>query len=806
MIETYEITIPGMVQGIGFRPFVAELAEDLGITGTVCNCGGIVTIVCEVRSTEVLEEFQRRLRFSHPQGAEVGEIRIAPIDRKTAEAMGFRADGFHIVESRGDLKGYTPKLPADISICEDCRKEMLDPSNRRHRYPFISCTLCGPRYSIIEKIPYDRDNITMKDFEMCPDCRNEYTRRGDRRRHAQTISCRKCGPQLIYTRMGVGGSVSLPEQGAEPELTEDRAITQCIEDLRTGKVLILKGIGGYQIACLASSEEASETIRKIKGREAKPFAVMFPDVESLREFAEVSEAEEKLLRSSATPIVLVRAREDGERLAPSVCGKSDHIGAFLPYTGLHIQLTAVCGPLVMTSCNRSAEPIITGDENALEFARECGASVAGVAWNKRRIVTPLDDSVTRVFENEPVFIRRSRGYVPEPVQLQTGAIFPGISGTALAMGGDLKSAFALASGERVYMSQYFGDLEEYSVTAALEKGIDRMTSLFALKPDRIIADLHPGYVSTRIASELAEKWQVPLRKVQHHRAHAASVMAEAGLRSYIGIAMDGTGYGDDGAVWGSEFFLCKEGSMDRVSHLSYTTLAGGDASSKNAKQNALCQMLSLGLEPEGFGNSAERSLLQAALSHGIGTSQNGSMGRLFDAVSAILGICDLNRYEGECAILLEQAANCALKKGLEPVPMAFHLSEQTEGVEAGSILWDRKPVLEACLAEGRTLRGTGSSNEGMGSAADPELRERLALGFHLALADGILRTCKMLRDRTGESKVALSGGCFANMLLCGRTVSALKNAGFEVFTTKKVPGNDSGLALGQVYAETLLRS
>ena len=227
---------------------------------------------------------------------------------------------------------------------------------------------------------------------------------------------------------------------------------------------------------------------------------------------------------------------------------------------------------------------------------------------------------------------------------------------------------------------------------------------------------------------------------------------------------------------------------------------------KNAKQNALCQILSLGLEPEGFGDHAERSLLQAALSHGIGTSQNGSMGRLFDAVSAILGICDLNRYEGECAILLEQAANRALKKGLEPVPMAFHLSEQTEGGEAGLILWDRKPILETCLAEGRTLREAGSGNDGMGSVADPELRDRLALGFHLALADGILRTCEILRDRTGESKVALSGGCFANMLLCGRTVSALKNAGFEVFTNKKVPGNDSGLALGQVYAETLLRS
>ncbi len=784
----YEITIPGMVQGIGFRPFVAETAEDLGITGTVCNCGGIVTIVCEVRSTEVLEEFQKRLRFSHPQGAEVGEIRIAPIDRETAETMGFTSQGFRIVESRGDLKGYIPQLPADIAICEACKKEMLDPSDRRHGYPFISCTLCGPRYSIIEKIPYDRDNISMKDFEMCPDCRREYTKRGDRRRHAQTISCRKCGPLLIYSRSG-------------EELTEDDALSRCITDLKAGKVLILKGIGGYQIACLASSEEASETIRKIKGREAKPFAVMFPNMESLLEYAETSEAEENLLKSPAAPIVLLRARENGKKLAPSVCGKSDHIGAFLPYTGLHIQLTAACGPLVMTSCNASSEPIITEDEKALEFAKACGDVVAGVAGNARRIVTPLDDSVTRVFEGEPVFIRRSRGYVPEPVILKKAAV----RGCALAMGGDLKSVFALASGDRVYMSQYFGDLEEYSVTAALEKGIERMKTLFALDPDRVIADLHPGYVSSRIAEELAEKMQVPLWKVQHHRSHVASVMAETGLRDCIGIAMDGTGYGDDSAVWGSEFFLCKEGSMDRASHLDYTELAGGDVSSKNARQNALCQILSLGLsaEAEAIGDPSERSLLQAVLTHGIGTSRNGSMGRLFDAVSAILGICEMNRYEGECAILLEQAAHRALKAGLPPVPMAFELSEQTGGENAG-IIWSRKPVLETCLNESGLMQ---DGREGAQlRAADMEIRDRLALGFHLAVADGILKTCEILRDRTGESKVVLSGGCFANMLLCGRTVSALKNAGFEIFWNKKVPGNDSGLALGQIYAEYLLRS
>lgn len=735
---TLSILVFGVVQGVGFRPFVARLAGRLGITGTVKNNGGIVEITATAEQ-QAMESFLHRLKSQQPPGAQVAQVLSEPVREE-------RFEGFRILTS-ADGSGETPLLPPDLPICPDCVREMEDPSDRRYGYPFISCVACGPRYSILDALPYDRCNITMKDFPMCPACEAEYT--GEtRRRHAQTISCRDCGPQLLLASAD-GGTFS-----------KEEALRRGVALLRTGAVLALKGIGGYQFACSPFDAEAVERLRRLKRRDKKPFAVMFSSMESIREYCRVSEEEQELLQSAARPIVLLEKTRDA--FCTGVSGESRFLGAFLPCTGLHLLLTQACGPLVMTSGNLSNEPILFRDEEMLALQSD---DLKGVLYHTRRILTPMDDSVARVICGAPQLIRRSRGYVPAPVFLERAVRRP-----VLAAGGDLKACFCLLSGNRAYLSPHFGDMEEYGVSRVYRENLERMERIFRIRPAAAACDLHPGYRTVR----LAERLGLPLTRIQHHHAHIASVMAEHRLQSCIGAAFDGTGYGTDGAVWGGEFLLCRGDRFERAAHLGYVTLCGGDDMARDAERTALCYLLAAGLETP----SARFPLVRAAVESGVNTCESSSMGRLFDAVGAILGLRLCNTYEGECAVALENAAAAARAAGVESFPLQFAISE-----EHGTMVLDQAGLVGQIARAVRAGADAGA----------------LALGFHRAAACAVREVFRRIRARSGETNAALSGGVFANRLLTEECVQLLEADGFRVFLNSAVPCGDGGLCLGQAW-------
>lgn len=749
---TLLITVLGIVQGVGYRPFAARLAERLGIRGTVRNSGGIV----EIRAYGdplILDRFMRLLSEECPSGAKVTSV------TSVTEPDGDLPDGFSIVESHGSEE-HTPVLPADLPMCDACRAELSDPENRRHSYPFISCTDCGPRFSIMRSIPYDRETVTMDVFPMCGECAAEY--RGDnRRRHAQTISCLSCGPQLLLRQNGF-------------EYEKEEAMHLAIGTLRSGGVLALKGIGGYQLACRPDDASAVRRIRDIKNRLKKPFAVMFPDLESIRSLCRLSGEEESLLASAARPIVLLMPL-DGSLWTETNTG-SRFLGAFLPNTGLHQMLTDALGPLIMTSANLSGDAILFSDD---EIFRAKNLAVDGILYHTREILTPLDDSVVKVTAGRTQIIRRSRGFVPLPISLEKAG-----GASILAFGGDLKSAFCLYKDCRAYMSQYFGDIENYTVRKNYIAGVSHMKNLFRIEPQILACDLHPLYRT----SDLAAKWSapseddvlpwdrpnLPIVRVQHHHAHIASVMAEHELESVIGVAFDGTGYGTDGAVWGSEFLLCRGVEFERMGHLRYVTLCGGDEASRNAGMTAFCYLSAGGAEPA----HPDSDVIRAALKSGLFTAKTSSMGRLFDAVSAILDISRENTYEGESAILLENTAYRALSAGTEPYSLHFPLSFDEGQITADPVA----VIMEISRAYG----------EGADAGA-------LALGFHYAVAEMTLAICLWIREKSGENKAALSGGVFANEILMTNCIALLEKNGFQVYTNEQVPANDGGIALGQVY-------
>lgn len=742
---TVFITVYGIVQGVGYRPFVAGLARRLEIAGTVRNSGGIVEIAASGEQQRV-EEFLHCLHTSVPDGAQVVKIDTVPAPEQ-------QFGGFTILKSgkAAQDREETPMIPPDLPMCGECRKELYAPENRRRGYPFISCASCGPRFSIMDTLPYDRETTTMKDFSMCPDCAQEY--KAGRRCHAQTVSCHNCGPQLILL---AGGT----------EFEKQDALERAIALLKGGAVLAVKGVGGYQFVCSPTDEVAVERLRLLKGREKKPFAVMFPAIESIREMCDVNADEENMLLSTARPIVLLNKKSDG--FCSAVCGESRFLGAFLPCTGLHQLLTDACGPLIVTSGNFTSEPIIFKDDDIIQLNIPY---LSGVLYNTRRIVTPLDDSVGRVACSVPQVIRRSRGYVPLPVILEQGADQP-----VLAMGGDLKSSFCLLSGDRAYLSQYFGDLENYRVYENYQYGLKHMEQLLRISPRRIACDLHPGYQSSALAQRLAKEFGLdsPL-PVQHHHAHAASVMAEHRLNGCIGVIFDGTGYGTDGTVWGGEFLLCRGADFERRAHLSRILLCGGDAAAKNAVLTADCYRFAAGEET----GSERFPFVEAALKHRVNTQKSSSMGRLFDAVSALLGIRKENSYEGECAIALENAAAAAKGAGKEPVPFHFSINQNPDGEwEADQADFIRQ-LLQAVQS--------GKDND------------RIALGFHRALAETVLTVCRKIREESGENRVALSGGVFANLILLQDCFDRLISDGFKVFLNSAVPSNDGGICLGQAW-------
>lgn len=758
-----KITVSGLVQGIGFRPFVAELAEELSLTGQVKNLGGIVEIIVS-GDKQAVDDFIQRLKCV----SETGELPGCRIDALEVEEVGSSDtkafDGkFQIVES-GNGRELRRFLPVDLPTCDRCIAEMHDPKNRRYRYPFISCTACGPRFSIQKNVPYDRETITMDVFEMCEECRVEYTEKGNIRRHAQTIACKDCGPRLKY--------VAHSDMQEFLQISdEQQAISESVQALLQGKIGAIKDIGGYHFAFLPTNSKAANRLREFKNRDKKPFAVMFLNLDEVREYCEVSEKEAALLTSSARPIVLLNKKKD---FVPEVCGESDRIGALLPCNPLQILLLEETGPLVMTSGNRGGEPIIISEE---EMCIHLGNGIDFMLTHDREILTPLDDSIYQVAETGDIqLIRRARGLAPEPITLEQK-----LQQDTFAAGGDLKAVFALGREELVYLSQYFGDLEDVRCAESREKGIQHMIDLLEIQPEITVGDLHPTYFSTQDIE----------KKIQHHHAHVASVIAEHGLEGKVlGVACDGTGYGTDGTIWGSEFLMCEEDKMQRIGHFSSVKLVGGDASAKQADMTLYSYMLEArerGLDVAAFfqekeADSKNFTLQEMAWKQNINTAYSSSMGRLFDAAAALLDICLYNSYEGECAILLEKAAHIGKVEAKSfDAKLHIDLIEKDDVWQADSV----KLLVDLYQMKSRYSK------------------EELAYLFHHAVALSIVEMAGQICQKYNTNQVALSGGTFINRILLKEVVEGLGKKGINVYLNEKVPCGDGGIALGQIYLALL---
>ncbi|MCI2061626.1 MAG: carbamoyltransferase HypF [Eubacteriaceae bacterium] len=746
---TEKITLWGIVQGVGFRPFVAKIADRMSMTGEVLNKGGLVEIVV-TDTPKRIDEFVRALEREKPAPAEIVHIK-----RETLIAREFT--GFTILSSdEGGLEAAM--IPADLAVCPDCLREMYDKENRRYMHPFISCMVCGPRYTIIDRIPYDRDNTAMIDFPMCSQCEEEYTTLTDRRYHAQTISCHDCGPQMEY-------KLNTAEDSLKGPLEKAAAL------LKEGRVIAFKSMGGYNLIANPFDEQEVSDLREVKNREEKPFAIMFRSVEEIKEYCYMNEVEEKLITSSARPILLLERKpiEELQDMKPrnySELAKSRFVGAFLPSMGgQYIMLDYFGGPLIVTSANSSGMPIIRTEKEMFDFM-DNQPLVSEAFYNLREIRVTVDDSVVRVIDGQPQMIRRSKGYAPVPLYME------GAEGQILAAGGQLKNSFCVSKGPFAYVSQYFGDMDTVESQEIYNYNVDRMSGLFRITPEKIVCDMHPLYYTTKFAETYAKEHDIPLLKVQHHHAHVGSVMAEHSLRGpVIGVSFDGTGYGTDGNIWGGEFLVCENGEMIRAAHLKYVKMIGGDRSMKEAWKSAASYIHAVDsgymeyshddeitvdikdiieyAEINGILDDDDFQTAIAAMDHDINTIYSSSMGRLFDAVSAMLGICSYNEYEGECAMLLEDAAAEAIKNP-----------------------------------------GEEDSNE-------------LALMFHQRIAEMIRIQCLRIWDDYGIRKVALTGGTFQNKILMEMTLELLRNEGFEVYYNVSVSPNDGGIALGQTYIASM---
>lgn len=805
-----KFTIIGLVQGIGYRPFVARIAEELNISGWVRNTGGIVTVLAAGDESS-LRELYRRLSCDVPTGGFVNkiiveditndgfenEVVVENVDNIAEAETDFVDSEFRIIESDQDQAANLPLIPADIATCDKCKEELLDPNNRRYGHPFISCTICGPRYSIIEKLPYDRNTITMDDFEMCPDCKNEYTAKEDRRRHAQTIACHKCGPKLDFTLVsGVlpdeensQNAGNLAKDNVHRKFTSEfLENSDAVSVLKNGGILAIKDIGGYHLSCDPFNANAVAALRKLKHREQKAFAVMFENVEQVREYCQVNEQEAELLESPARPIVLVRRKKCLSNFADNVCLTSPDIGAMLPCNPVQIMLARACGPLIMTSGNASGDVLETENEKMLAWLQERVASgefdevPIGILSHDRRILRPMDDSVMKVVRGRQQFIRRGRGHVPNPISIEA-------AGEVFAAGGDLKSSFCYVKNGLAYVSQYLGDLESVSCQKFYKNEMQAMRTIFGFNPNSLVADMHPGYFSRTAAANKASENSLPISYVQHHKAHVASVIAEHKLDGpVLGFAFDGTGYGDDGTIWGSEVFRWDGiGRMERVAHLKPMKLIGGDEGAKNCDTILVGMLHNNGIEiPDWIKERTNSELIVAAIDNGINLVTSTSMGRLFDAVSALLDICHYNSYEGQAPIELENIA--ALADELETEGdecFSFSLGED------GDIKALLKNIVNTIIANRNSIIKESDSDEEI----TKELKGKIARGFIDAIADYVYMICK----REKINQIVLSGGTFLNRILLEKTINKLEAEGFKVYISEQLPPGDGGICLGQAY-------
>lgn len=746
------ILIEGVVQGVGFRPFVYRLAETHRLGGSVRNAQQGVLIDAE-GDREALARFLDELESTAPSSARTRRITV------TWATPLHDAGTFRIDPSAGE--GEPALFPApDLAVCTACLAEMGDPGNRRHAYPFLNCTQCGPRFTIIRALPYDRERTSMAPFTMCALCREEYEDVRDRRFHAEPTACPTCGPRLALLDSG----------GRALDVTDP--LQRVVAALRAGQIVALKGLGGYHLACDATAPGVVSELRRRKARDAKPLAVMVGSLDAARRLCVISDGEADLLQSAARPIVLLERRPPGagQEVADEVAPRLRHLGLMLPYTPLqHLLLERVDRPLVMTSGNRSDEPITYQDGDAL-------ARLGGIAdlflVHDRPIEVRCDDSVARIGDGAPLVLRRARGYVPLAISLAHESAEP-----ILACGGELKNTFALVRGREVFLSQHLGDLGDERAYRAWTDAIAHLQRLLNLTPRVVAHDFHPGYRSTAYARMLDGVRHIP---VQHHHAHIASCLADNGVDArVIGVAWDGTGYGTDGHVWGGEFLLADLAGFERVGSFQEVAMPGGEAAVREPWRMAAVFLQAAYGEAMGeldlaFVRRLDRSawrLLSRAAERGLNAPPTSSAGRLFDAVASILGLRDRVDFEAQAAMELEGLA--------EP--------------EA-----DRVYAVDLPEKDGRTVVRTPDIVRGVvddllaGVSAD-----RIGSRFHATLADVIVKTCSRLRERSGLDRVALSGGVFQNVRLSRLAVDGLRRAGFEVYTHHQVPPNDGGLALGQ---------
>ncbi len=739
------LDVKGAVQGVGFRPFVYREATRLGLAGWVTNTPDGVTIEAE-GSPDAIDRLVASLRTAPPPNAVVTSVATASVALR-------HEPGFEIRASTLTGQKTATVLP-DLATCPECLAETFDPGNRRYRYPFTNCTHCGPRFSIIAELPYDRARTTMRGFPMCAECQAEYDDPGDRRFHAEPNACPVCGPQLV-----------LWDKAGAVLATRDAALGAAERALRDGAIVAVKGIGGFHLMVDARNEAAVRLLRERKARPDKPFAVMFATLEAVRAEAEVGSAATALLTGRERPIVLLPKRADGS-LAPSVAPTGNLVGAMLPYAPLHHLLLADLDfPVVATSGNRADEPIVIDETEAIR-------RLAGIAdvflVHDRPIVRPLDNSVARIVAGKPMLLRRARGYAPATIAS------PADPGT-LALGGHLKAAVALTAPAGILVSQHFGDLDTPEARDAWETGVADLIALADVRPRRVVHDLHPDYHSTHAATAFG----VPSFSIQHHLAHVAAVMAEYDLAPpVLGVAWDGTGYGEDDTVWGGEFIRVSDAGWGRVAHLRTFALPGGERAVREPRRSAIgllhaafgrAGLAMADLAPVATFTANERETLAAMIEHGTNAPLTSSAGRLFDAVAALLDLVQRTSYEGQAGATVEAAA------GPPDSPYPFALRHR----EAGPLILDWQPALEALLADLRA---------GVAPAV-------ISAAFHDGLALAIAEVATTIGDET----VTLGGGCFQNARLTEATIAALAAAGHRVYWPQRLPPNDGGLALGQAW-------
>jgi hydrogenase maturation protein HypF len=772
------IHITGVVQGVGFRPFVYNLALELELVGWVLNSSSGVEIEA-IGSPSALEAFARRLESDAPPLARIETITVREIAVSEVELP--EPGGFAIRHSEAQPGEFQPISP-DIAVCDDCLAELFEPDDRRYRYPFINCTNCGPRFTIIQDIPYDRPQTTMAPFEMCPDCQAEYDDPTDRRFHAQPNACPVCGPQVTFR-------IPVPEGEPSDLLTRDEAVRATRRALLDGDVVAIKGLGGFHLACDATNDEAVRKLRERKGRVDKPFALMAFDLPTVKAFCSVSDEERELLTSRERPIVLLEERPESP-ISSVVAPGNDTLGVMLPYTPLHYLLLEPTDgfppALVMTSGNYSEEPIATGNEEALDRLDELADAFL---LHDREIHARCDDSVTRVLAPEvsnvepgkELPIRRSRGYAPYPVHLP----FP--VPQVLAVGGELKNTFCLTRDRYAFLSQHIGDMENYETLTFFEEMVEQLKRTFRIEPTIIAHDMHPAYLSTRYAKEQSAAYDARIA-IQHHHAQVASCMAEHGLtgeRPLIGVAFDGTGYGSDGAIWGGEFLVMDYASFRRAAHLKYVPLPGGDAAIRRPYRIALAHLWAAGvswddgLPPVLAAPVEERRVLVQQLEREVNTVPTSSSGRLFDAVSSLAGVRQAINYEAQAAIELEALVQ-GDERGTYPFDFDSHISDNAEGTSHVTRI-DASPMIRAVVADVKAGVPAGV----------------IAARFHNGMARMIRDTCVRLREESGLNEVALSGGVFQNVTLLERVLPLLEEASFTIYTHHLVPPNDGGLSLGQ---------